>query len=59
MADIEIGKDPLLEQLREARLLAIDIEEDDGSDRALSLVLTKIEEAILWREQGLRWKGGI
>lgn len=45
--------DNVLAQLRLARAAAI---EDLRKSRELSLVLTKIDEAILWRQQDLQVK---
>lgn len=42
--------------LGEARAAIHDEQESGGSSRALSLALTKIEEAILWREEDIRIK---
>lgn len=45
--------DDILGFLREARAAAL---EDTAKSRELSLVLTKIDEAILWRERDLHLK---
>jgi hypothetical protein len=49
--------DNILGYLREARALVLEEKEDKNlGSRQLSLVLTKIDEAILWRQEDLRLK---
>lgn len=48
--------DNLLGHLREVRANALEENETGGRSRELSLVLTKIDEAILWRQEDLRLK---
>lgn len=47
-----MGHDDLLGLLREARARAL----DQAKSRELSLVVTKIDEAIQWRESDLKLK---
>lgn len=48
--------DNLLGHLREARAAALEENDKSGRSRELSLVSTKIDEAILWRQEDLRLK---
>jgi hypothetical protein len=52
--------DGLLGFLQEARAAALTENEDKARrSRELSLVLTKIDEAILWRQEDLRLKAPV
>lgn len=46
--------DKILGHLREALVCCKDEQSDKFGSRELSLVMTKIEEAILWRQEDLR-----
>lgn len=45
----------IIANLQMARAAALDLQVNDSS-RELSLVLTKIDEAILWRHEDIRLK---
>lgn len=46
-------REPILSYLRLARAATL---QDPAKSRELSLVLTKIDEAVLWRQQDLQLK---
>lgn len=48
--------DEVLGKLREARALLLEEKEEGGSSRELSIALTEIDTAILWRQEDLRLK---
>ncbi len=48
--------DDTLGFLREARAALLEEREDGGNSRELSVTLTEIDTAILWRQQDLRLK---
>lgn len=50
--------DDTLGKLQEARALLLEERDAGGNSRALSIVLTNIDTAILWRQEDLRLKRG-
>lgn len=48
--------DNVLGKLREARALLKDENDAGNGSRELSLTITKIDEALLWRQEDLRLK---
>lgn len=48
--------DTVLGHLREARAAALDEQDGGGRSRELALVITKIDEAILWRQHDIQIK---
>lgn len=53
---VEEGGDGVLGKLREARALLLDERDAGRNSRALSIALTEVDTAILWREEDLRLK---
>jgi hypothetical protein len=53
-AIIEIMHDDVLGHLREARAILNDETKEGKGSREVALVITKIDEALLWRQEVLR-----
>jgi hypothetical protein len=48
--------DEVLGKMREARALLLEERDSGGNSRELSIVLTQLDTAILWRQQDLQMK---
>lgn len=48
--------DEALGKLREARLLLLEERDSGGESREISIILTEVDTAILWRLEDLRLK---
>lgn len=51
-----MGDDAVLGKLREARALLLEERDSGLNSRELSITLTEIDTAILWRQEDLRLK---